>query len=50
MTVMSIITWVALFGIGFWAGMKYAQNKYQPQIKRMRQHINDLENPEPPTK
>lgn len=48
MTFNVIIGFVAMFAIGFWAGMQFMKNKMQKKINRLRNTIDELENPEPP--
>ena len=47
MALTTIVTWVALFLIGFYAGFNFASSKLQKKIKKLNRQIDDLENPEP---
>jgi hypothetical protein len=44
-TFIQIISWVALFAIGFFAGLSYSKSKLMPQIKRLKKRLSETDQP-----
>jgi len=45
MSFVQIISFVALFAIGFFAGMKMSESKLKPKIKKLQKYIDSLDEP-----
>jgi hypothetical protein len=42
MTLIDVVTWAALFAIGFFAGMKFVEKKMMVRINKLKKRISDL--------